>query len=45
MFLYSHVNIILVYHQPGNPAVEAFRVMGCLLEPLSIEDELQGGRL
>ena len=43
MVLYSHVNIILDHHQPENPAVEVFHVVSCLLDPLSIKHEFQGG--
>ena len=39
MYLYSHVNIVVDYHQSGNPAVEASRVVAFLVEPLSIEHE------
>lgn len=41
-YIFNHVNIIIDYHQ-YDPAVEAFRVVGFAVEPISIKHSFQGG--
>ena len=41
-YIFNHVNIILDYHQ-RDPEVEAYRVVGFSVEPMSIAHEFQGG--
>lgn len=41
-FVFNHVNIIVDYHQ-ADPDVEAYRVVGFAVEPMSIKHTFQGG--
>jgi transmembrane 9 superfamily protein 2/4 len=41
-YVFNHVNIKIDYHQ-GDPEVEAYRVVGFSVEPMSIAHEYQGG--